>query len=148
LSEQLKLAGYRTVGAFDAMVEHHFDESRLTPNQWMEAARKRGRIDAYMAHHWANDTWPNPRGLACVAILQYLRQYIPYVMKKPASGEVPLSLLNATRHLYACIHYLEVRKKPRNYEKYGLVRLSGSAAAAVSREKRPISYSGSAGSAV
>jgi glycosyltransferase involved in cell wall biosynthesis len=124
LSEQMRLAGYRIFAAFDAKVEHHFDENRLEPARWADAAKKRGRIDAYMAHHWAHDTWPNPRWLACVASLQYLRHYLPYSINKPKSGAMPLSLLNATRHLHAAIHYLEVRKKPRNYEKYGLVRRS------------------------
>jgi hypothetical protein len=33
-------------------VEHWFDEARLKHGSWIDAARKRGRTKAYLAHHW------------------------------------------------------------------------------------------------
>ena len=39
-------------GAADAVVEHHFDPSRLSRQSWLESARKRGEKSAYIAHHW------------------------------------------------------------------------------------------------
>ena len=51
-ARQLLDAGLRLAGAPGAVVEHHFDASRLTRGSWLESARKRGEKAAYLAHHW------------------------------------------------------------------------------------------------
>ena len=51
-ARQLLDAGFRLTGAPGAIVEHHFDPSRLTRGSWLESARKRGEKAAYIAHHW------------------------------------------------------------------------------------------------
>jgi GT2 family glycosyltransferase len=51
-ARQMLDAGLRLAGAPDAVVEHHFDPSRLTRASWLESARKRGEKAAYLAHHW------------------------------------------------------------------------------------------------
>jgi len=50
--EQLAAAGYRIVAAPDAVVEHHFDPSRLTRASFLDAARKHGRTMGYVDFHW------------------------------------------------------------------------------------------------
>jgi GT2 family glycosyltransferase len=51
-ARQLLDAGFRLAGAPDAVVEHHFDPSRLSRASWLESAKKRGEKEAYIAHHW------------------------------------------------------------------------------------------------
>jgi glucosyl-dolichyl phosphate glucuronosyltransferase len=113
---QLREAGYRIAGAFDAVVEHHFDERRLRPAEWRAAARSMGRSDAYIAYHWEGAEWPRPwRGMLGSAVRQ-----VAWL----TSPEVPESLLKATRHLHASLHYQRERRRPRNYERRGLVKLT------------------------
>jgi len=51
-ARQMLDAGFRLAGAPDAVVEHHFDPSRLSRASWLESARRRGEKEAYLAHHW------------------------------------------------------------------------------------------------
>jgi glycosyltransferase involved in cell wall biosynthesis len=51
-SWQLLAAGYHLVSAFDVMVEHYLDLSRLTNVGAIDVARKMGRSHAFVFHHW------------------------------------------------------------------------------------------------
>jgi glycosyltransferase involved in cell wall biosynthesis len=53
-SWQLLAAGYTLVGAFDVVVEHHFDRARLTSEGLIGIARKMGRSHAFVFHHWSH----------------------------------------------------------------------------------------------
>jgi glycosyltransferase involved in cell wall biosynthesis len=115
-SLQLREAGFRIVAALDAIVVHHFEESRLDRAHWLAAARSMGRCDAYIAHHWEGAEWRRAwRGLLAAAARQ---------AAWPLTRAVPESLLKATRHLHASLHFRRERRRPRNYTRRGLVRLS------------------------
>jgi GT2 family glycosyltransferase len=122
-SQQLKLTGCRVVGVLDPAVEHHFPESRLERQSWLEAARKMGRTDAYLAHHWEHAQWSRPRWLLLKAVLRFAvcrassRHGTP-----PAADPALPRLADATRHLHACLHYLRERRKPRHYTQRGSVK--------------------------
>ena len=125
-SEQLKAAGCRVAGVFDARVEHHFQARRLDRPGWLEAAQKMGRTDAYLAHHWEHARWARPHWLVLKAALRFLacrarsRRDMP-----PAADPALPRLAAATRHLHACLHYLRERRKPRHYARHGAIKLSG-----------------------
>jgi GT2 family glycosyltransferase len=51
-SRQMREAGFRIEYAFDVVVEHHLDSSRLTREGFHDAARKRGRSSAHVNYHW------------------------------------------------------------------------------------------------
>lgn len=51
-SRQLVAAGFRLVGAPDAIVHHHFSVSRLDMESVLRIACKIGRSDAYLDWHW------------------------------------------------------------------------------------------------
>jgi len=51
-SLQLVEAGGEVVDAYDTLVEHHPDPSRITPAAYVEWADKLGRSDAYVEYHW------------------------------------------------------------------------------------------------
>jgi glycosyltransferase involved in cell wall biosynthesis len=123
-SEQLKIAGYRIATAFDAIVEHHFSEDRLSERALFDKARRLGWSDAYLAHHWQHETWPSSLWQVFTAALGRARHQILWTLTGSKQETMPLSLLTATRHLHACIRYLKERKRPRNYERCGLVKLS------------------------
>lgn len=52
-ASQVLRAGYRLAFAGDAMVEHHFDPSRLLRRSFLEHAKGQGRSHAYVHWHWA-----------------------------------------------------------------------------------------------
>jgi glycosyltransferase involved in cell wall biosynthesis len=119
-SQQVKEAGYPIVFASDAMVEHHFGEERLAASQWMLSAKRLGQMDAYISHHWEHEVWRHPRWALCKASLQLLRARIrTFREKSPA----PEPYLIAFRHFHALLHYLSESKRPRLYERHGLVKL-------------------------
>jgi len=51
-SLQIERAGYRIASAFDVVVDHAFDTSRLCPAGLSAIAYAMGRSEAYIAHHW------------------------------------------------------------------------------------------------
>lgn len=51
-SFELLAAGYILSGALEVAVEHHFDLDRLTEANLISMARKMGRSDAFITHHW------------------------------------------------------------------------------------------------
>jgi glucosyl-dolichyl phosphate glucuronosyltransferase len=124
-SRQLKAAGFRLVGAFDAEVEHRFEPSRLEAGSWEKSARVMGQVDAYIAHHWEHADWGRPQLLAGKAALQLARSRLTKMIagdKSPA----PERYLLALRHYHACRHYLHERTQPRQYAQHGLAKLTTS----------------------
>lgn len=124
-SAQLKVAGYRMTTAFDAVIEHHFLEDRLLPDSWIQSAKKLGKVDAYIGHHWEHAVWPLPRRKVCEAYLKLARHRLLFLFSKSKPG-VPQSLLDAERYYHARLHYLQESKRPRNYDKHGLAKLQPS----------------------
>ena len=123
-SLQLREAGYRIAGAFEASVEHHFREERLRRSSWISAARNMGRTDAYLAYHWENSVWPRQWRVVFAA---WARRAVCSMLELAArwkSSVVTERLLNATRHLHAHLQYLRESKRPRNYARHGLVKLA------------------------
>ena len=52
LAKRMRDAGLRIVSAFDVMVEHHPETSRLLRSAYIDMAQKMGRSDAYIEYHW------------------------------------------------------------------------------------------------
>ena len=98
----------------------------------MEAARRLGRTDAYLAHHWEHARWARPRWLLLKAAWRcaFWRARSRPGMPPAADPALP-RLAAATRHLHACLHYLRERRKPRHYARRGGVKRSDPHAAAV-----------------
>lgn len=118
-SLQLRQAGFRIAAAFEAEVEHHFEERRLSTPHWLESARRMGRTDAYLAYHWENSDWVRPWRHVLRAALRRLTCFAAWVR----SSQAPERMLTATRHLHAGLQYLRERRRPRNYAPRGLARL-------------------------
>jgi glycosyltransferase involved in cell wall biosynthesis len=90
---KLHQAGFRIAPAFDVVVEHHFDRSRLTREAFLGAARKLGRSQGYIHHHHLperNDVPEGPlqpyRQLAAL----WVKLWIKRLLYRPAQGDPPM----------------------------------------------------------
>ena len=122
-SWQLEKAGFRLGRAPEAVVEHHCDESRLLRRHYLDSARKNGRLQAYLLHHWKHETIALPRMRHAYALLKLLRRRIishSDTSRAEGCAEWEISL-NAELEKYCA--FLNERRRPRNYEKFGLVKL-------------------------
>jgi len=123
-SIQLKKAGCRLVAVPDAWVVHHFGPDRLTRRAFEHQAVKRGEYNAYIAHHWYHVDFRLPR---VRVVREWLRLQAARLLRLPEwlrHASVPTweLLLLETFHTFRC--YLKERRRPRNYERHGLVKLS------------------------
>jgi len=122
-SWQLERAGFRFGRAPEAVVEHHCDENRLQRLNYLDTAKKNGRAKAYLLHHWRHKkiSWLWLRyGWAWLKM--WRRRIFSRADMKRIEGcaEWEMSL---TAELEKYRAYRHERKRPRNYEKFGLIKL-------------------------
>ena len=136
-SWQLRDAGYQIRMVTETAVEHHFDEQRLTREAFARAAVARGRSLSYIQYHWLHQgqdhwthqsqsyqIWRNPH---LVLAKRYADWTIQRWAEKLAGGPAPIT----RRHFWVIMNanslkqYLDERKRPRNYEEKGLVKIRG-----------------------
>jgi glycosyltransferase involved in cell wall biosynthesis len=127
---QLREAGYRIGNVRDSVVVHHFEPSRLIRAQWLAAARKRGCSTAYCLHHWEHRCLKFPR----IRSQHYLwKLLLRRLINRPAAlnaeGCSPWEM-DYVYHMSMRRHFLQEYRRPRNYEKKGLVRIGDPGAAA------------------
>ena len=60
LLQQMQEAGFRIETAFDVVVEHCPDRSRLAWEEWDKAAKKAGQSGAYRSYHWEHRQYSLP----------------------------------------------------------------------------------------
>jgi glucosyl-dolichyl phosphate glucuronosyltransferase len=121
-SFQLREAGYRIASAFDVIVEHHFDESRLQREELIETTRKMGASSAYRKYHWEYDDIPHARAQAALWRARLLKWRWTRRGEWPHSEGMPEWETWMMWQYYTCRYYLVERKRPRNYERHGLVK--------------------------
>lgn len=124
-SYQLKEAGYRLATAYETEVEHHFDPSRLTREAFLRRAAGQGRCDGYVSYHWRHETLSNARKyiLRQSLRLRYWR-FRRRAAYRPEQGPPQWEMIIL---YYIALHqqYLIEQRRPRNYDKHGLVKRSG-----------------------
>jgi hypothetical protein len=122
-SLQLLRAGFRIVSAFDATVEHHVDPSRLTRAGFREAAEHRGRTLAYRRHHWEHLDLPDAaRRLRRRRVRLALARLAHPVAPPEGMPSWEMSLREDVAFLR---QYRLERRRPRNYDREGLVKRDG-----------------------
>jgi glycosyltransferase involved in cell wall biosynthesis len=122
-SQQLTQAGYRIAMAQDVVAEHHLQADRLTRRSFAALARKLGVSNAYISWHWAYD---GPRFPILALVRAWAALWARRLLHFPewiTSPTVPVWELQSLDTLYTKLHYLQEQKRPRNYEKFGLVKL-------------------------
>ncbi len=120
-SRQLIVAGYRLSAAYDVPVEHHFDPSRLNYAFLLNMAQGHERSNAYVAWHWEH------RNYKAIHLRLLLRQWKLALMRltrrHEMQGVAPPSWEENHLEVIAFYRqYLIERRRPRNYEKHGLVK--------------------------
>lgn len=124
-SVQLKEAGFKLGANWNAQVEHHFDESRLSYDSLSQRAAAEGRSQAYFWYHWLHEPVRAPRLKLQIFSLQLAalrrREYSRPGVAAPREGcsEKEMLLLQKV-HCYR--QYLIERRRPRNYDRRGLVK--------------------------
>lgn len=118
--KQMLAAGAKIVGRSDVSVEHHFSDDRLNAAGFEIIAQKLGRSLAYVHHHWEHGSVKIP----------WLRWAFWKAMQTARGGLFTRSddtpdpaYLFRVFHLAFLHQFLVERKRPRNYERHGLVKL-------------------------
>jgi glycosyltransferase involved in cell wall biosynthesis len=124
LSVQIREAGYRILAMPQVDVEHHFDPARLNREAYVRQANKRGEFNAYVAHHWFHADWRLPH-------LKLIREWLRlnglrmcHLRDWWTHPSAPAWELVPMEGYFTFKHYLREHKRPRNYEKHGLVKLN------------------------
>lgn len=123
---QMREAGFRIEAAFDVVVEHCPDTSRLTWDGWDEAARKAGRAGAYRSYHWRHRHYSLP---ALVAGWMYYTICVLWRQVMPGSGQrsrdhMTMEEFLLRRKKYRVRQHLREYGKEPNYEERGFVKKS------------------------
>ena len=123
---QLLEAGYKT-GAVPLRTEHHFLPERLTRASFLSHAKKLGASGAYTAHHWEHSKTRLPRLQLAKKIMQLAvwRRTHPADVAQ-AEGMHP-SEMHHLRSLHLYGSSLVESRRPRNYQRHGLVKIGAEA---------------------
>jgi len=127
-TRQLGVAGYRLARASEYPAVHHFDPARLSRTGFVQRAKGEGRSQAYVAYHWNHLTIPEPRKELLRHVAQLREERAKHREEPwPHSEGMPAWEFMGLIRLHFIIGYLRERRRPRNYAKHGLVKLSVSA---------------------
>ncbi len=120
-SYQLGRAGYQ-IATVPLGTEHHFRPERLMRDGFLAHAKKLGETGAYLAHHWAHQNL----GLARLNLLRKICHLAVWRKAQPAEWQkmegMHPSEMHHLRSLNIYRQALIERRRPRNYEQYGLVK--------------------------
>lgn len=120
-TQQMLAAGFRLVSAYDVVVEHHFDASRLGYAFLLAMAQGHERSNAYVAWHWEHQNYQavHLRVLARRIRLALMR----LTRRRELRGAAPPPWEENHVEVIAFFRqYLAERRRPRNYEKQGLIK--------------------------
>ncbi|HET6566616.1 MAG TPA: glycosyltransferase family 2 protein [Rhodothermales bacterium] len=129
-SLQLLQAGFTITSAFDSPVEHHLDATRLSRATFLSIAENLGRSTGYIDYHWRHlhkGTWRESSLRLCLSLAKgYFLLLFAHVASRiewrylfPQGVDCRETL--ALRRLYAIKQVMRERKRPHNYDQYGLV---------------------------
>ena len=114
-SRRLLQAGYRLKPRLDVVVEHHFDPVRLTRTSILQMARRAGRSQGYVAHHWEhkNLRWPVLR--LAKAALRLLWWRLSHLRAWLVKRDIHWEEWNRVRWFFFQQEYLKVARHPRKF---------------------------------
>ena len=129
---QLLEAGYRIALVPDVVVEHRCDESRLSRAAFISAAKKLGRSYSYIYYHWEHNTqahWRRDTGIWPWIVL--LKRSLRWVYWRVVRWQACQAHEGIERwefylimNIYNIRQHLRERRRPRLYDKRGLVKHS------------------------
>ncbi len=122
-SRQLFQAGFRVVvGSKETEVVHHFDQSRLSYESFVETAIRRGRSKAYVAYHWLHN---EPNFVRSRFFYRWLMLKLRRIILKSKQNRdgIAINEYLLIQRLSFLRFLMEIGNQPRNYTKRGLVKL-------------------------
>ena len=122
-SWQLREAGYRIVSRFDAIVEHHFDDSRLSRSAFLAAAECRGRCLAYLKHHWKQEPVSGSWHKLAMRFLELSKRRFASSHANKVNEGISEVEMDLVQDFYFYKQYLAEKRNPLKYTKRGLVKL-------------------------
>ena len=122
---QLLEAGYK-IGAVPLRTEHHFLPERLTRASFLNHAKKLGLSGAYTAHHWEHFQTRLPRLHLAKKIMQLALWRRTHPAEAAQAEGMHPSEMHHLRSLHLYGSLLVESRRPRNYERHGLVKLPAS----------------------
>ena len=130
LSAQLEQAGYRLAAVTNVVVEHHFDPDRLSRRSLLHRVKCEGHSSAYIAYHWQHDVISRQR---CEEVIRdrrwkLIRTRLKAIIKGRANAIPTEAEMRLTQELAFHQQYLVESVRPRNYERFGLVKIAGEGA--------------------
>ena len=121
---QLREAGYQIAGV-PLRTEHHFLPERLTRASFLSHAKKLGVSGAYTAHHWEHENLKMARVNFTRKIVQVAAWRAAHPVEVQKSEGMHPSEMHHLRSLHIYGQALLERRRPRNYERHGLVKKMG-----------------------
>lgn len=121
-SDQLRIAGCRIMPVFDCCVDHHFLETRLLRQSFVQAAEKFGRSSAYVMYHWEHENILFPKlHLARKRLQIALWRAWHYKDYRQMEG-MHIDEMHHLRSFYLYQQYQIERSRVRKYVKHGLIK--------------------------
>lgn len=125
LSRQMLRAGL-TIGArLDITAEHNFDVSRLSRSSFIDRVRREGRSLAYIAHHWEHKPAPASWKQQLRSILFPFETLCSVPNRRSTGSPISDREMRLIQGLGYFEQFIIERQRPRNYEKFGLIKMRG-----------------------
>jgi glucosyl-dolichyl phosphate glucuronosyltransferase len=122
-SLQLNQAGFVIAKRYEVVVEHWIDEARLKHSSWIDAARKRGRTKAYLAHHWHHTSVESVLPKLLLASLRLLKWRVTHPNGQVDAEGCAEEELWLERSVSFHKQFLIERRRPRAYAQHGTVKI-------------------------
>jgi glycosyltransferase involved in cell wall biosynthesis len=124
---QMLKAGFRIITAFNVVAEHHFSASRLERHAFLKAVELHARSMAYISHHWQHEKGLRSRRDFFKKLVKLNLHRILH--RRDLAAQVLPSWEERVFHDYCFTsQYLIESRRPRNYDRHGLVKLRGEGA--------------------
>ena len=124
-SWQLHQAGYKMGSAMNTAVEHHFEPNRMARASLIDRAMREGHSQAYFDYHVLHGYSRFPR----LRLWQWQGRLLATRLIRWRDCRAQEGMQAWEMHLLDRVgfwqQYLQECRRPRNYEKHGLVKLAG-----------------------
>lgn len=117
---QMQELGLRIHGEPRSVVMHHPGVSRLQRAHWLTGAVKRGRSNAYLAHHWQHCAVTRPRARAAWIQFKLLLRRCTRPPGQPEDEGCPAWEMSYIAQIAELRQWLTESQRPRNYERRGI----------------------------
>lgn len=123
LSRQFIEAGLKLRTAFETCVEHHFEDSRLQPGDFLKSAVSRGASDAYIDFHWEHKEIRRVRLKFWKLCFDSAFRRIMRQGRNNSEEALTLDGIHLVKKYGYLRQFCRMSGHPRNYARHGLTKL-------------------------